>query len=584
MLAELVCSPDYGAFFEENYKNSQAKTLSKIKAGGMTREHALIFQGDQARINIKERINDRIVNNIRYGKRNLLVDELSNLILADTTIDYDAKIELLSNADKEKLVDYLTDILLFLVNSTSFDTNTQLKNVQPAAITVLASEVVPELFKTMVAYSFTGLEDEPEAIEALRRNDFPGFLKSLALNKKISPREYRQWMNIIRIVGLAGEEIKKDGKKADNEYIPEEHNVDWFLEFFERAGKVSNSDLQELWAKVLAGEILRPSVVSPATLQVLLNLSPEEAKQLIRLSDNTFEEFKGYGPPLYFLSDFVNADTYDDDRHVFYADTRPLSEAGLVTAPETIAVDNLVCYLDLCKYALLLVPRKNGGNSFSFTREVLTKAGRELVSTLGSKMPKGFESMAVKYRKELSNNYKVRLHRVRYDDKSREWKFYTSTVEEREFYYDHYDNGYPDLTDYFEISFAVTDLLECCSKFQDLYLVRITEKYPIREEDIQDFIEYLPEGLIRVSPSIVELYRKMLIDHPEFVRNLLTYRHQPYLSYEPEEFQEYCVKMLNTIPAYQEISLFLKRVEEYEENLHDSHEEQESDSVKSLDL
>ncbi len=577
LLAELVCSPDNGAFFETYGENSQAKTLSKIKAGGMTKEHAKIFQGDQARINIKERINNRIVYNIRYGRRDFLVEILSNLITTDTTIDDDAKKELLTNASRDNLADFLTDILLFLVNSTPFDTEAQLTKIPPSEATLLIREAMPELFKTLVAFSFPELEDVPEAIDALKQNNFSAFLYTLAVNKKISQREYRHWMNTAMIIGLAGEEVKKDSKRANDEYYPEDYDVDWFIEFFEQAGKIGRGELQVLWAKVLAGEILRPGVVSPSTLQVMLNFSPQDAELLTQLSIKTFAEFGYYNPPLLFVSDFTPD---SDGRNISLAGTRPLIEAGILSSPETITVKGMLGFIDREKFAVVIHSKENRPYNFSFTREVLTRAGRELVASLGSKKAKGIEDEAVRLRHRLSEDYTVKIHRVRFKDNL--WLFYTSTLEEQQFTF---QDIFPDLTDYFETKSALNQLTDCCSEFQKLYLERIEKQYKVSPQDIQHFIEYLPEGLKEVSPSIVDLYVKLFTDHPEYAEYILTDADLPLFIYKPEEYRDYCIKMLDSIPSYQEITHFLKRVEEHEKKYpYSFHERRKSYGVPFLDI
>ena len=55
------------------------------------------------------------------------------------------------------------------------------------------------------------------------------------------------------------------------------------LRFFNSVQDVSNEQMQELWAKILAGEIKKPSTYSLRTLDALHNISTEEAKTFQKL-------------------------------------------------------------------------------------------------------------------------------------------------------------------------------------------------------------------------------------------------------------------------------------------------------------
>ena len=50
------------------------------------------------------------------------------------------------------------------------------------------------------------------------------------------------------------------------------------MRFFDAVGNISNEELQQLWGKVLANEIVRPKACSLRTLDMIRNMSPEEAE------------------------------------------------------------------------------------------------------------------------------------------------------------------------------------------------------------------------------------------------------------------------------------------------------------------
>ena len=55
-------------------------------------------------------------------------------------------------------------------------------------------------------------------------------------------------------------------------------NADWRRKFFQEAENVCESDMQELWGKVLAGEIAQPGAFGLRTLETLKQLSRKEAE------------------------------------------------------------------------------------------------------------------------------------------------------------------------------------------------------------------------------------------------------------------------------------------------------------------
>lgn len=59
---------------------------------------------------------------------------------------------------------------------------------------------------------------------------------------------------------------------------------DWFSSFTELAEKVSNKTMQDLWAKILAGEISKPGSFSRKTLSTFRSLSINDAKLLAKAS------------------------------------------------------------------------------------------------------------------------------------------------------------------------------------------------------------------------------------------------------------------------------------------------------------
>jgi len=61
-------------------------------------------------------------------------------------------------------------------------------------------------------------------------------------------------------------------------------NQDWTTRFFDYAEDISNIEMQELWGKILAGEIKQPKSYSLRTLDIIRNLSEDEARVFMKFA------------------------------------------------------------------------------------------------------------------------------------------------------------------------------------------------------------------------------------------------------------------------------------------------------------
>jgi len=85
--------------------------------------------------------------------------------------------------------------------------------------------------------------------------------------------EQRRQLNIEEITAIAAENLRSQTNVAD-----EKVDVDWINRFFSIAGDISTSQMQELWGRILAGEVKQPGSFSLRTLDVIRNLSKVEAE------------------------------------------------------------------------------------------------------------------------------------------------------------------------------------------------------------------------------------------------------------------------------------------------------------------
>lgn len=97
------------------------------------------------------------------------------------------------------------------------------------------------------------------------------------VNQRLQFQEEKRQGNIQSVVRQAAEELK-------DESVPDtDTNHDWAARFFNEVQDVSSEDMQDLWAKVLAGEVRKPGSTSIRTLNILRNLEKDTATVFRRL-------------------------------------------------------------------------------------------------------------------------------------------------------------------------------------------------------------------------------------------------------------------------------------------------------------
>lgn len=94
-------------------------------------------------------------------------------------------------------------------------------------------------------------------------------------NLRLEYQERKRQHNLESVTSVAAAEL------ADETAVPEDTpNEDWVTRFFSSAQDVSSEQMQDLWGRILAGEIKRPGRYSLRTLDFIRNLSTLDAQLL----------------------------------------------------------------------------------------------------------------------------------------------------------------------------------------------------------------------------------------------------------------------------------------------------------------
>ena len=100
-------------------------------------------------------------------------------------------------------------------------------------------------------------------------------------------RDIRCEVNVGQAILQAETELENDPQEPPRGRVEE----DWLSRWRNSASQVSAEELQALWGRVLAGEIKSPGTFSLRTLELLRNLSKEEARQIEKLASFVVDDF-----------------------------------------------------------------------------------------------------------------------------------------------------------------------------------------------------------------------------------------------------------------------------------------------------
>ena len=263
-----------------------------------------------------------------------------------------------------------------------------------------------------------------DEFEKIKAGQFKEVANDLLMSGKMTYTEYYKANNFLMVA-----------KKADNYYkehprIEEQgmYDFDWFVRFFEAVGNVSDETMQNLWAKILAGEIARPSTFSLKAIDVMRNLSKRDAELFIKVCSHSFMSSVTniYSP---------NEDEYIESVGIQYTDIMKLSELGLIFNDATITLNINLSTQPLIlvnTHDLIMLMTSASGNSekISIRQYPFTEVGKELSALISESVS---EEDFLRYSQVLSHNktYKISVHKViKWNDDSVEYNRTNLIVQE----------------------------------------------------------------------------------------------------------------------------------------------------------
>lgn len=168
------------------------------------------------------------------------------------------------------------------------------------------------------------------------------------IGQRLAAKEVRRQENIDSVVEMAAKELS--GTEVSDKPVEE----DWSSRFFDIVQDVSRDEMKALWAKILAKEIQKPSSYSLRTLEVLRNLSYEEAEMFVKLSEFVVKHgicfvfckdkvLDKYGLKYYYLAKLREAGLLQSETMV----TKTFSSGGGISTKHTVIYGNIVIFITL---------------------------------------------------------------------------------------------------------------------------------------------------------------------------------------------------------------------------------------------
>lgn len=168
-----------------------------------------------------------------------------------------------------------------------------------------------------------GFNDEKLSLMSL---DINSIQKELSIEdrtqQRIDFKEQKRQKNIENITQKAAENLEFETNVSE-----EPVDEDWTTRFFNYAEDISNEEMQVLWGRILAGEIKKPKSYSLRTLDILRNLSKEEAQVFMK-----FASLSIISSGVSFILNFKNEKILEEKYKLNFNDRLLLEELDFITA------------------------------------------------------------------------------------------------------------------------------------------------------------------------------------------------------------------------------------------------------------
>jgi hypothetical protein len=130
---------------------------------------------------------------------------------------------------------------------------------------------LPAVFKDGEIEMWQRTEDRTLSLEA------PDY--EIRSTRRLGYQQRKRQDNVECITAVAAAELSQQTEVADE--LPDE---DWINRFFRAAEDVSSEQMQELWGRILSGEVTKPGSYSQKTLEFMRNINKSDADLIVEMA------------------------------------------------------------------------------------------------------------------------------------------------------------------------------------------------------------------------------------------------------------------------------------------------------------
>lgn len=168
-----------------------------------------------------------------------------------------------------------------------------------------------------------GFDNEKISVLSLDKDDIQDDLSlERRTQKRLEFKEQKRQKNIENITQKAAENLDTETEVSDDPV-----DEDWTTRFFNLAEDISNEEMQEIWGRILAGEIKQPKSYSLRTLEILRNLSTEEANVFMKFARLAIKSGNTS-----FILNYKNDKLLEEKYRISFNERLLLEELGFITA------------------------------------------------------------------------------------------------------------------------------------------------------------------------------------------------------------------------------------------------------------
>lgn len=261
---------------------------------------------------------------------------------------------------------------------------------------------------------------------AMLAQDMEQYNQLSIIEKRVLQIEQKRQTNINNIIEVAAQSLEEE-KSVSSEPV----NPDWATRFFDIAQDISDETMQDLWGRILAGEIKCPKSYSMRTLDVLRNITCEEARLFEKVANFVMYDASYF---VYYDSSFRE----NDKIGLSYEEIAKMTEIGLIQAGGGLVhahihntqgktITNAMAYGSY----VILIEQPSTYEEISFPVYPLTKSGTELFQLI-SVTPN--DDYLKAYANSLKNDYKdlkvSRAQLISIDYQNNEYTYADETIQQ----------------------------------------------------------------------------------------------------------------------------------------------------------